>query len=85
MPGFTAKDPSVNGQEVFGRFLSAHYHKPSDDLSLPMDLNAAARFTRVNLAVVRAIADDRAEPTWNPGNFFGKTFAGAKQPARSEP
>jgi Zn-dependent M28 family amino/carboxypeptidase len=85
VPGFTAKDPSVNGQEVFGRFLATHYHRPSDDLSLPMDLNAVERFTRVNLAVVRAIADDPAEPAWNPGNFFGKTFAGAKRPARSEP
>ena len=85
MPGFTAKDPSVNGQEVIGRFLAAHYHKPSDDLSLPMDLDAVQRFARVNLAVVRAIADDPDEPAWNPGNFFGTTFAGRKRPARSEP
>jgi hypothetical protein len=77
-PGFTARDSSVNGQQVFGEFLAAHYHKPSDDLTLPMDLQALERFTRVNLAMVRAIADDSAEPAWNPGNFFGTTFAGAK-------
>ncbi len=74
MPGFTAADPGVNGQQVFGGFLSAHYHRPSDDLSLPMDLAAVERFARANLAVARAIADDPVEPAWKPGNFFGKKF-----------
>ncbi len=43
-PGFTAADPKVNGREVFETFLNGHYHQPSDDLSLPMDLKAVARF-----------------------------------------
>jgi Zn-dependent M28 family amino/carboxypeptidase len=74
MPGFTATDKAVNGQEVFGGFLASHYHKPSDDLSLPMDLAAVERFARANLAVARAIADDPVDPAWKPGNFFGKLF-----------
>jgi Zn-dependent M28 family amino/carboxypeptidase len=78
MPGFTAKDPAVNGQQIFGGFLASHYHRPSDDLSLPMDLQAVDRFTRINLAIVQAIADDPVDPAWNPGNFFGKMFAGSK-------
>jgi len=78
MPGFTASDPAVNGAEVVGEFIASHYHKPSDDLSLPMDLQAVERFTRANLAIVRAIADDPTEPAWKPGNFFGRTFAGSK-------
>jgi Zn-dependent M28 family amino/carboxypeptidase len=78
MPGFTAKDPAVNGQQVFGGFLASHYHKPTDDLSLPMDLPAVERFTRANLAVARAIADDPVDPTWKPGNFFGKMFGRTK-------
>jgi Zn-dependent M28 family amino/carboxypeptidase len=78
VPGFTAKDPAVNGQQVFGGFLASHYHKPSDDLSLPMDLQALERFTCANLAVVRAIADDPVDPAWKPGNFFGKMFAPAR-------
>ncbi len=77
MPGFTAKDPAVNGQQVFGGFLASHYHKPTDDLSLPMDLPAVERFTRANLAVARAIADDPVDPAWKPGNFFGKMFGKA--------
>jgi Zn-dependent M28 family amino/carboxypeptidase len=77
MPGLTAEDPAVNGPQVFGKFIASHYHQPSDDLSLPMDLQAVERFTRLNLAIVRAIADDPADPRWKPGNFFGKTFGGS--------
>ena len=78
MPGFTAQDPAVNGQQVFGGFLATHYHRPSDDLSLPMDLPAVERFAQANLAIARAIADDPVDPAWKPGNFFGKLFAGTK-------
>lgn len=76
MPGFTATDSSVNGQQIFGGFLAQHYHKPSDDLSLPMDLPAIEKFTRANYAIAKAIADDPVDPTWKPGNFFGKVFGG---------
>jgi hypothetical protein len=78
MPGFMAADPAVNGQRVFGTFLKTHYHKPSDDLSLPMDLAAVEKFTRANIAIARAIADDPVDPTWKPGNFFGKMFGGIR-------
>ena len=74
IPGWTAKDPAVNGPQVFGAFLASHYHKPSDDLSLAMDLQALERFTRANLAVARAIADDPVDPAWKPENFFGTMF-----------
>ncbi len=73
-PGFTATDPKVNGREVFETFLHSHYHQPSDDLSLPMDLNAVARFAEANYLIARAIADDPVAPSWKPGNFFGKVF-----------
>jgi hypothetical protein len=76
-PGFTASDPKVNGAELVGQFLSTHYHQPSDDLSLPMDLEAAARFARCNYLIARAIAQDPAAPAWKPGNFFGTTFGKA--------
>ncbi len=73
MPGFTPIDPKSTTPR-FEEFRKQHYHKPSDDLSLPMDLDALARFTRVNYRVIAAIANDPVAPTWKPGNFFGKTF-----------
>lgn len=73
MPGFTPVDPKSTTPR-FEEFRKQHYHKPSDDLSLPMDLDALARFTRVNYRVIAAIANDPVAPTWKPGNFFGKAF-----------
>ena len=73
MPGFTPIDPKSTTPR-FEEFRKKHYHKPSDDLSLPMDLDALARFTRVNYRVIATIADDPVAPSWKPGNFFGKMF-----------
>ncbi len=46
------------------------YHAPSDDLSQPMDLEAAAKFTEIEAAIVREIADQPARPEWNSKSFF---------------
>jgi len=73
-PGFTAADPKVNGREVFESFLNGHYHQPSDDLSLPMDLEAVGRFADANYLIAREIANDPVAPTWKKGNFFGKVY-----------
>lgn len=74
MPGLTARDAAVNGPQLFGEFLSQHYHKPSDDLSRPMELSALEQFARANLRLVQRIADAAQAPAWKPGNFFGETF-----------
>jgi hypothetical protein len=50
------------------------YHQPSDDLNQPVDLEAAAKFNRVIMALLRRVADDPARPTWNADSFF-KRFA----------
>jgi len=75
MPAFGSKDPKKNGGEIFSSFLATHYHKPSDDLSLPMDSEAVAAFTQANYLIALAIADDPVPPAWKPGNFFGETFS----------
>jgi hypothetical protein len=74
MPGLNAREAGVNGQQLFGEFLAQHYHKPSDDLSRPMDPGALERFARANLRLVQRIADAAQPPAWKPGNFFGRTF-----------
>jgi len=77
VPGFTSRDPNVNGPEVFGEHLRRHYHRPSDDLSLPVDWPSALRFARANVRIGLAIADDDERPAWNPGDFFGEKFGPA--------
>jgi len=72
-PGF-----ANGGEEVINGFMADHYHKPSDDLSLPIRYDDAARFADVNYRIAREIADTPDRPTWNEGDFFGDLFAGGK-------
>ena len=74
-PGFTSTDPDVNGAAIFQEHLKEHYHRPSDDLSLPIDWDSAIRFARANARIGWDIANDDMRPAWNEGNFFGETFA----------
>lgn len=62
------------GEKIFRDFLATHYHSPTDDLNLPIRYDQAARFTRLNYAVARALADADEAPEWNSGDFFGETF-----------
>jgi hypothetical protein len=78
VPGLKSSDPSADGARAFGEFFARHYHRPSDDLHLPMDLGSAERFVRANVLITYALASDRAAPRWKPGNFFGKTFGPAR-------
>ncbi|MGB5250632.1 MAG: M28 family metallopeptidase [Gammaproteobacteria bacterium] len=75
MPGMTATDPTVSGGSGLMDFLKNHYHKPSDELDLQFDPDAAVRFTRLNYLLIREIADQPQRPTWNAGDFFGDLFA----------
>jgi Zn-dependent M28 family amino/carboxypeptidase len=63
------------GREKFTDFLATHYHKPSDDLKLPIDWQAAAKFARINYLIAREIADSPEAPRWYADSFFGKALA----------
>jgi len=69
------------GEKGFKDFLSTHYHKPSDDLNLPIDYVAAAKFAQVNYEIARELADAKDRPMWKMGDFFGGQFAPAGHPS----
>jgi len=50
------------------------YHKPSDDLSQPVDAAAASLFDHVIANLLQRVADDATRPKWNDDSFF-KRFA----------
>jgi hypothetical protein len=50
------------------------YHKPSDDLTQPVDTAAAAHFDRIIADLLKRVADDPKRPKWNDDSFF-KRFA----------
>jgi hypothetical protein len=63
------------GSAAWGKYLSDHYHQPSDDVSLPIVWKAGAKFAEVNYRVVRALADADAPAKWYEGDYFGNLFA----------
>ena len=69
-PGF-----ANGGEEAFNGFMRDHYHKPSDEVTLPIRYDSAARFADVNYEISRAIADAPERPKWNKGDFFGDLFS----------
>jgi hypothetical protein len=72
--GEDARDPKFNGKKFIEEWIATRYHAPSDDMSQPMDLDAAVQFMQVDFLVGYDIAQDPQRPMWKPGDFFGETF-----------
>jgi hypothetical protein len=69
--GWTLGSPE---HDIVKRWRVERYHAPSDDVSQPVDLQAAEDFARFYTALVQAIADRDTRPRWNDASFF-KRFA----------
>lgn len=63
------------GEAAFEGFLKEHYHRPSDDLTRPINPAAAARFAELNYRILMTAANARERPKWRRGDFFGDLFA----------
>jgi hypothetical protein len=77
MTGFAGE-----GRERFTGFLRDTYHGPGDDLSLPFNWNAGARFVQLNYLIAREIADSAESPRWYSDSLFGDAFAGDRPRAQ---
>jgi Zn-dependent M28 family amino/carboxypeptidase len=62
------------GQRARDEIEAKHYHRVSDDTSLPIHYEAAARFAGLGAAIIIELANAPARPHWKAGNFFGETF-----------
>ena len=52
------------------KWLTERYHAPSDDLSQPVDKQAAAKFNVLLEEMIERIANGDARPSWKPNSFF---------------
>ena len=73
-PGMLPVDPAVNLVAAEAAFRKERYHKPSDDLTQPIDWPSAGNYAGLMTELTRAIADDPQSPAWLPGDFFGGLF-----------
>jgi Zn-dependent M28 family amino/carboxypeptidase len=72
--GTTSFNKNEDGAKKWEDFEEHHYHQPSDDMSLPFNYDAAARFIQLNFNIALDVANAKERPTWNKGDFFGDTF-----------
>ena len=67
-------DPNTDAERRYREWYRVRYHRPQDDLSQPVDFEAAAKFNRFFYRLVEAIADDPARPSILPSSpFFANT------------
>ncbi|HEY8592609.1 MAG TPA: M20/M25/M40 family metallo-hydrolase [Sphingomicrobium sp.] len=72
------------GKAAFQDFIANHYHRVSDEVTLPFDWQAAAKFARINYLIGRELADAPEAPRWYQGSYFGDKFA-KDQPKAPKP
>ncbi len=73
--GWGKTELGEDGGAIFREFLGKTYHSPHDDLTQAINYEAGAKFAKVNWLIVNAVANADERPTWNDGDFFGKTFS----------
>jgi Zn-dependent M28 family amino/carboxypeptidase len=72
--GMGSFKPGEVPSKLWNDFLGTRYHQPNDDMTQPINFDAAARFAQVNYDIAMEIANAKARPAWNKGDFFGDTF-----------
>ena len=56
-------------------WVKERYHRPSDDLTQPLDKAAAAKFNHVIFNLLKSVADNPARPSWKQESFFRRFAA----------
>lgn len=72
-------DPAIDLRAREADFRKTHYHKPSDDLSLPIHWPSAASLSQLATELIRSVTNDSTPPAWNPGDFFSQRFGPEKK------
>ncbi len=73
--GWTDAKGGMACKDAERAFRLNSYHEVSDQLDLPFDWAAAAKWTRLNIGIIRTIANGRTAPRWYEGDYFGTAFA----------
>jgi Zn-dependent M28 family amino/carboxypeptidase len=69
--GFAKNSPE---HEIVKKWRSERYHGVTDDISQPLDKQAAVDFNHLYVKVVEVVANRPTRPSWNRDSFF-KRFA----------
>jgi hypothetical protein len=76
IPGILLMTGYANGGKAsWEHFWNHIYHKPSDEISQPINWLAGARYSELNYRIARALADADQRPLWYRGDYFADRFA----------
>jgi len=64
-------EPRSKDAETARRWQAERYHGVTDDVSQPVDMDAAATFNELVRRLVEDVANQRQRPQWYPQSFFG--------------
>jgi len=62
--------PGTPEEKIFKAWYAERYHAPSDDLTQPVDMAAAAQFNAILEKLALRVADADHRPEWKPDSFF---------------
>jgi Zn-dependent M28 family amino/carboxypeptidase len=60
--------PGTEAERRYREWYQVRYHRPQDDLTQPMDFEAAGKFNRFFYKLAETVADADAKPGWTPGS-----------------
>ena len=63
-------DPGGEAERRYRDWYANRYHRPQDDLSTPIDFEAAGKFNRFYFALTKRVADAETRPQWLPDSPF---------------
>jgi hypothetical protein len=63
-------DPGTDAEKRYREWYEVRYHRPQDDVTQPMDFDAAKAFDTFFYRLVDAIADAPVRPAILPGSQF---------------
>ncbi|MFN7180218.1 M28 family metallopeptidase [Hyphomonas sp.] len=74
-PGF-----ANGGEAAHAEHLANNYHRPSDDMTKPINFESGARFAELNARIALALANADTRPLWKKDDFFARMFNGPQEP-----
>ena len=63
-------DPGTDAERRYREWYNVRYHRPQDDLTQPVDFNAAAKFNQFFYKLTETVADAPVRPAFKPGSSF---------------
>jgi Zn-dependent M28 family amino/carboxypeptidase len=63
-------EPGTDAERRYREWYRTRYHRPQDDVTQPVDFDAAAKFDRFFYALTEAVANESRRPAINPASSF---------------